>query len=58
MNEATGVWIVQHDETPDSTVIGVFLTQEEAWAYSEATKDRFPNGTLFSFFEFGYRRFK
>lgn len=50
-----GVWIVQHDESPHNTVLGVFAAEEVATAYMEKIKDNFRNGVLLSYFPIGYR---
>ncbi|OUE10444.1 hypothetical protein C5E16_02675 [Clavibacter michiganensis] len=52
---ASEVWIVQHDESPDNTVLGVFATSEEAHAFAEEVTDRFPNGAITARFPIGYR---
>jgi hypothetical protein len=52
---ASEVWIVQHDESPDNTILGVFATSEEARAFAEEVSDRFPNGALTARFPVGYR---
>lgn len=49
------VWIVCHDETPDNTVLGVFLTEDEASAYAEEIQDQFEDGVIYSAFPIGYR---
>jgi hypothetical protein len=49
------VWIVQHDEGPDNTVLGVFLGESEAAAFAEEVKNQFANGVIYSCFEVGYR---
>ena len=49
------VWIVQHDESPDNTVLGVFASQDEADAFMDEVKSNFENGVLCSSFPVGYR---
>lgn len=56
MIDFEGVWIVQQDETPDNTILGVFTSMEEASEYAESVSAGFPNGAIFSFFPMGYRR--
>ena len=50
-----GVWIVQHDESPHNTVLGVFADEGEELAYMEDVKDDFKNGVIVSYFRMGYR---
>jgi hypothetical protein len=50
-----GVWIVQHDESPHNTVLGVFAAEGEALAYMDDVKDDFKNGVIVSYFPMGYR---
>ncbi|KZC95748.1 hypothetical protein [Clavibacter tessellarius] len=52
---ASEVWVVQHDETPDNTILGVFATRQEAYAFAEEVTDRFPNGAMTVRFPIGYR---
>lgn len=49
------VWIVQHDESPDNTVLGVFATDDEAYAFMDTVKDDYENGVLCSSFPIPYR---
>lgn len=49
------VWIVQHDESPHNTVLGVFATPDEAYAFMETVQDDFENGVICSSFPIGYR---
>ncbi len=49
------VWIVQHDESPDNTVLGVFATEDEASAFMTEVEKDFENGVLCSAFPVGYR---
>jgi hypothetical protein len=49
------VWIVQHDESPDNTILGVFASQGEATAFAEEIEDQFVDGVIFSTFAIGYR---
>lgn len=55
MMDSQEVWIVQHDETPDNTVLGVFATQEEAAVFAEEVSDDFPDGVIFSKYQVGFR---
>lgn len=49
------VWIVQHDESPHNTVLGVFATADEADAYSDEVLVDYPNGVITTEFPIGYR---
>lgn len=49
------VWIVQHDESSDNTVLGVFTTQDEAAAFAEEIDEDFQNGVFYAAFPIGYR---
>lgn len=49
------VWIVQHDETPHNTVLGVFATDDEAYVFMDAVKDDYPDGVICSSFPIPYR---
>lgn len=49
------VWIVQHDESPDNTVLGVFATDDEAYAFMDTVKDDYENGVICSSFSVPYR---
>lgn len=49
------VWIVQHDESPHNTVLGVFATADEADAYSDEVLVDYPNGVIITEFPIGYR---
>lgn len=49
------VWIVQHDESPDNTVLGVFATDDEAYAFMDTVKDDYENGVICSSFAIPYR---
>lgn len=49
------VWIVQHDQSPHNTVLGVFATERDATAFAEEVKHQFPNGVIYSRFQVGYR---
>ena len=49
------VWVVQHDESPDNTVLGVFATQDEARVFMDEVKEGFKNGVICSAFPVGYR---
>ena len=49
------VWIVQHDESPNNTVLGVFSSSQEADAFAAEVKGQFKNGVICSEFAIGYR---
>ncbi|WP_242862995.1 hypothetical protein [Curtobacterium luteum] len=49
------VWIVQHDESPHNTVLGVFATDDEAYAFMETVQGDYENGVICSSFPIGYR---
>lgn len=49
------VWIVQHDESPDDTVLGVFASPEEAHEYAQLVQGEFENSVIITEFEIGYR---
>jgi hypothetical protein len=49
------VWIVQHDESPNNTILGVFPSGKEAAAFAEEVKGQFENGVLTAQFVIGYR---
>ena len=49
------MWIVQHDESPDNTILGVFASHGEAAAFAAEIEDQFPNGVIHSSFAVGYR---
>ncbi|OIH96312.1 hypothetical protein BIU90_00305 [Curtobacterium sp. MCBA15_001] len=53
--QGEAVWIVQHDESPHNTVLGVFATGDEAYAFMETVKDDYENGVICSYFPIGYR---
>jgi|GEM_PF-1851835 len=55
MKSASSVWIVQHDERPDNTILGVFATRNEASTFAEEVKAQFENGVIFAQFALGYR---
>ena len=55
MKPARSVWIVQHDESPDNTILGVFATRNEASTFAEEVKPQFENGVIFAQFALGYR---
>ena len=50
-----GVWIVQHDETPHNTVLGVFATAEEAAEYADAVHVNYADGVITTEFPIGFR---
>ncbi|WIE54782.1 hypothetical protein [Curtobacterium sp. MCBD17_003] len=49
------VWIVQHDDSPHNTVVGVFATADEADAFMDTVKDDYENGVICSSFPIPYR---
>jgi hypothetical protein len=49
------VWIVQHDESPANTILGVFSSGKEAAAFAEEVNGQFENGVLTAQFVIGYR---
>lgn len=49
------VWIVQHDESPHNTVLGVFATGAEADAFMDTVKDDYENGVICSSFPVPFR---
>ncbi len=49
------VWIVQHDESPHNTVLGVFGSLTEADAFAAEVRGRFPDGVIYSEYALGYR---
>ena len=49
------VWIVQHDESPDNTILGVFATSEAAAEFAEQVKDGFSDGVVFAGYDVPYR---
>ena len=55
MKPASSVWIVQHDESSDNTILGVFTTRNEASTFAEEVKAQFENGVIFAQFALGYR---
>lgn len=55
MRKRRSVWIVQHDQSPDNTVLGVFATSEEADNFAEEIQGQFANGVIYSEFEIGFR---
>lgn len=49
------IWIVQHDESPHNTILGVFPSSREAAVFAEEVKEQFENGVLTEQFVIGYR---
>ena len=49
------IWIVQHDESPHNTILGIFETQAEATAFVDEVKDQFIDGVIYSSFDIGHR---
>lgn len=52
---AQRIWIVQHDESPDNTVLGVFDDELAADRFAKEVQHRSTNGVLIASFEIGYR---
>ncbi|TDW28776.1 hypothetical protein [Cryobacterium psychrophilum] len=48
------VWIVQHDESPHNTILGVFATQDEAQSFAEGVEE-FKDAVLYARYDIGYR---
>lgn len=48
-------WIVMQDESVDTPVLGVFRSEAEASAYSEAVSGLHSGKTYYARFEIGYR---
>jgi hypothetical protein len=55
MGEVKAVWIVQQDETPDNTILGVFESEADARDYVEEIHHQFTKGVFYSSFPIGYR---
>lgn len=55
MRKRRSVWVVQHDESPDDTVLGVFETPDEADSFAEEVKHQFETGVFCTEFEIGFR---
>lgn len=49
------VWIVQHDESPDNTILGVFATEGEASNFMEQVGDMYGGQVLYSSYKIGYK---
>jgi len=49
------VWVVQHDQSPHNTIVGVFASEAEAAAYAEEVQHRFSDGLIYARFPIGYR---
>lgn len=51
------VWIVLQDATPTNTVLGVFATSDEAFAFAEDPEVKRDHGdsVIYSSFPIGYR---
>ncbi|WP_258062034.1 hypothetical protein [Rathayibacter tritici] len=49
------VWVVQHDESPNNTILGVFASEAEAATFAEEVQHRFPKGVIYAKFTLGYR---
>ena len=50
------IWIVQQDEAPHNTILGVFATQQEAAAYAEWVAPLHEGKVLYARYAIGYRR--
>ncbi len=50
------IWIVQQNETPHNTILGVFATQQEAAAYAERVAPLHEGKVLYARYVIGYRR--
>ena len=51
----SAVWIVQHDESPHNTILGVFGDQQSAVDFADEMGYRFPNGVIWGKYKIGYR---
>lgn len=49
------VWIVQHDESPHNTVLGVFASADEAHKFAEEVEHEWANGVLTAAYDVGYK---
>lgn len=49
------VWIVQHDEFPHNTVVGVFANEADAASFAEEAKGHFSSGLLYARYRVGFR---
>jgi hypothetical protein len=49
------VWIVQHYETPHSTVLGVFCDRQSAADFADEVGGQFPGGVIYAEYRIGYR---
>lgn len=52
---ATEVWIVQHEDSPHNTVLGVFGSPAAADLFADEVKDHYRNGVIIASFPIGYR---
>ena len=52
---AQRIWIVQHDESPDNTVLGVFADEAAADRFAKEVQHRWANGVLIASYAIGYR---
>ena len=55
MKTRRSIWIVQHDESPHNTILGVFPSSKKAAVFAEEVKEQFENGVLTGQFVIGYR---
>jgi hypothetical protein len=51
----TIVWVVQHDQGPDNTILGVFAAEDEASRFAEDHKDEFGGSLIYAPYAVGYR---
>jgi hypothetical protein len=51
----TEVWIVQHEDSPHNTVLGVFDSPDAADLFADGVKDDYRNGVIIVRFPIGYR---
>jgi hypothetical protein len=49
------VWIVRHEESPRSNILGVFASEDEAARFADEVEDRFEDGVVYSSFAVGFR---
>ena len=49
------VWIVRHEESPFSSILGVFASEDEAAHFADEVESRFEDGVVYSSFAMGFR---
>jgi hypothetical protein len=49
------VWIVQHDESPHNTILGVFGDEQRASDNADVMGFQFTNGVIWGKYKIGYR---